>query len=234
MSKICAFTSICEEDKEWIDSYLDEVRRLQMPFMIHFDRCSEETKRELINTKYCHGWSEQNDHKVEFTEQHKQKAFDLVVDRDYQWAMAWDIDETWEKNIDHDLEEIPRLKVDYVTTNWINVWNDSSKIRIDGSFGVGKRVKFYNLHGRRWRFDHPITNGCKLVDIDGKPLDNTTGIHYPLTCLHWGLMTKELRLQHKERWDRIYSTAVGSNPYGFWNLALDESITPVLVNNRYL
>lgn len=39
---------------------------------------------------------------------------------------------------------------------------------------------------------------------------------------------------HKARWDRIYTKAVGANPYKFWDYVLDPEITQVVVENPYL
>ena len=54
-----------------------------------------------------------------------------------------------------------------------------------------------------------------------------------MTCLHWGMMTEELRVAHKRRWDDIYSK-VGGNPSGFWDLCLDPTKIPRLEEHGLL
>jgi hypothetical protein len=215
---ICAFTSICEEDKVWIPQYLAEVDRLQMPFVIHFDRCSRATK-------------------IRLTEQHKQNAFDIAVSLGFKWAMAWDCDETYERDAVAKIQQICALDADYVDIIWHNLWDNPAYIRTDGPFSSGHRVKFYNLR-KRWRFTHSITNGPKIVNEKGTPISGNPqserATRFPLVCLHWGMLTRELRLQHKARWDRIYTAAVGNNPYGFWEYSCDEkTYPPVLEKHDY-
>lgn len=233
--EICAFTSICQEDEQWVDQYLAEVDRLKMDFCIHFDRCNSNLKSRLLTSCFCVGWTAQEDHDVEFTEQHKQGVFNDVVRLGYQWAMAWDIDETYDRDAPEKLKSLKNVQQDMAQTYWVNLWDDPRYVRVDGPFLMSKRIKFYRLGEKKWKFDHPITNGAKAYH-DGWPIPTTyagPGEIGNLTCLHWGMLTKELREQHKERWDRIYGKAVGSNPYGFWQIAVDDSITPILVRHGY-
>jgi hypothetical protein len=229
---IAVYSSICEEDACWIDQYLAEVSRLGLRFAINLDRCSIATGARLIAHHRCLGHVFQSDPAIEFNEMHKQKAFDIVVRAGFKWAMAWDVDETYERDAPRKLAEIDAMDADYIDTPWHNLWNDPRYVRIDGPFASGHRVKFYNLKRRQWRFTHMITNGPKIVDEKGDPLADCKNpvrersTRYDLNCLHWGMLTREMRLQHKERWDRIYSKAVGSNPYGFWNYACDEIAYP--------
>ena len=227
-SDIGVFTCICEEDAIWIDQYLAEIERLDLPYATHLDRCSNRTKARMTSHANCIGFDEQNNHAIEFEERHKQGVFDLVAGAGYQWALAWDIDETWERDAPKKIASLSDVDADYLTCRWLNLWNDAQHIRIDGAFEKGHRVKFYRLD-RTWRFDHPITNGAKNDSPD------TALGRLDLVCLHHGLMTRELRLQHKERWDRIYSTALrgDQNPYGFWKFACDESIEPTVIRHGY-
>jgi hypothetical protein len=213
----CAFTSVCEEDACWIDQYLLEAERLATPFCIHLDRCSPAIKRKLVKHRLCAGATEQADSRVEFNEQHKQAVFDMVVKLGFQWAMAWDIDETYERLAPEKIERALQLDVDYVDIRWLNLWNDTKHVRTDGPFSDGHRVKFYNLRVGPWTFAHKIVNGAKIVGKDTRMGKSD------LVCLHHGMLTLELRQLHKERWDRIYSTALNGdrNPYGFWKYALE-------------
>jgi len=238
---ITAYTSICEEDAYWIPQYLAEIERLCIPFAIHFDRCTVETKRKLEHHRYCIGKTEQNLPMKWFNEMHKQGIFDTVQKSGVSWAVAWDIDETWEKDAPAKLRLVEQSTADYITCKWVNLWNDPQHIRIDGSFGQGHRVKFYNLRSGRWYFDNAITNGAKLLDAKGEVIvEEFTGQkikleRLDLVCLHWGMMTLQLRIEHKDRWDRIYGRAVGTNPYGFWDMALNEvDYPPKIEENPYL
>ncbi len=227
---IGVYTSICEEDACWIDQYLKEMKRLGLRFIVHLDRCSQATKKLIAQSKYCRDYTEQLDPKVEFTEQHKQEAFDLLKVHGFDWAMAWDIDETWELNAPMKLDWVERSEADYLDCPWYNLWEDPKHIRIDHHHSSGHRVKFYRLSPEfTWKFDHPITNGLTGLGTDRPPILDELNF----VCLHHGMMTEELRLQHKERWDRIYTAAVGGNPYGFWNDALDKSIKTITVRHGY-
>lgn len=212
MEKVGVYTAICEEDKDWIPQYLKEVERIGFPFAVHLDKCSPETKELLRSHKLCIGSTENK--KGEFSEQHKQGVFD-IISKSCEWALAWDVDETWEIEAPEKLRNLPDC--DYIDAKWVNLWNDKDHIRIDGPFSAGHRVKLYNVKRYSWRFDHPITNGAKHV----LPREEPRLEKMDLTCIHWGMMTEEMRKFHKERWDRIYTSHVGANPYGFWSYALD-------------
>jgi hypothetical protein len=233
MKNVCAFTSICEEDACWADQYLAEMGRLDLRFVVHLDRCSDGLKAKMSGHKLCAGSTFRDDPNVEFTEQHKQSALDLVRKAKFRWALAMDIDETWEKGATAKLSALFDVP-DCLLARWVNLWETAGQIRVDGQFKDSFRVKLLRMdRAYKWTFDHPITNGPKafasgnLVDVMPCRID--------LVCLHWGMMTRELRLQHKDRWDRIYTRAVGANPYGFWNYALDEvAYPPVTMTHAYL
>ncbi len=239
---IGVYTCVCEEDAGWVPQYLEEIERLDLDFVVYLDRCSAKTKLLFAEHPHCLDLVFQNDPDLEFNEQHKQKAFDRLVKAGYDWAMAWDIDETYEKDAPRKLKHIAGLDTDYVDVRWLNLWNDVHHIRIDGPFQSGHRVKFYNLKTFKWLFDHPTTNGAKACSADGKPLRYNPHkptalasprlVKYDLVTLHHGMMTRELRELHKTRWDRIYTHAVGANPYGFWNYALDEDNYPPTIERH--
>lgn len=228
-----AFIEICEEDG-WLTSQLTaEVERLDMPFAVHFDRCGDELKDRLRKHPLCVG-SVHQDSLIEYTEQHKQAVFDLLATQHrWHWLIQWNIDEIWEKDAPEKLRAVTKMhpKPDYLQVQWVNCWGDLEHVRVDGQFEKSLRVKLYNVSGdQRWYFDHPITHGCKLVGVSREATLAVTD----LVCLHTGLMTRKLREQHKARWDRIYSKAVGNNPYHFWNYCLDEeNYPPVITANTY-
>lgn len=219
--KIGAYSSICEEDKVWIPQYLKEIDRLGVDFVMHFDRCSEETKALVRAHPRCVDSTEQNDPSIEFAETHKQKAHDLLIHRGYDWAVAWDMDETWEKDAPEKFKQILEItEYDYLITHFFHLWEDSKHIRVDEEFGRCSRHKFNNLKSFDWRWTSPVVNGPTAIPKGGNKWCRMGWFN--IHCIHWGLMTHELRQFHKDRWDRIYSRAVGSNPYGFWDLALNK------------
>lgn len=228
MPSICIFTSICEEDQHWTLQYLREVRRLGLPFAIHFDRCSAETKSILRSEAYA--WT-QRDSPREFEETDKQGIFDAVVARGFQWALPLDVDETFERSAPDRIRQLMQLDVDCVDVRWLNLWNDDRHVRVDRGFADGHRVKLYNLQGgRTWKFESKVVNGAKLQERKER-VDK----RHDLVCLHWGMMTPTLRNIHKDRWDRIYSTALRGdpNPYGFWKDAIATQDSAVVVKHGY-
>lgn len=238
MKTICAYSSICEEDEIWIDQYLAEVERLKLPFAMNFDRCSQRTKDRLQNHPCCAAKTYQDRKRQEFTEDSKQAIFNLVVAAGFDIGLAWDVDETYEKNAPEKLEQIKQLDFDIIKTNWWNLWETPAQIRFDGPFNNGHRDKFFHLTGEyHWKFLSPVVNGPTAHTRKGAIHTNRLRCinDFDFSCLHWGMMTRELREQHKQRWDRVYGRAVGKNPYGFWNYALDEkTYPPQLRENIYL
>jgi|GEM_PF-6284115 len=236
MKKVVAYTAVCEEDSHYISQYLAEVERVDVPFAIHLDRCSEATKNKLINHRLCVGYTSQDDPDLEFDETHKQAVFDLVVKSDADWALAWDIDETWEKRAPEKMAEIRERSCHAVDTLWKNLWNDPQHIRVDGPFAQGHRIKFRALKTKfNYRFYCKVINGAKAF-IGGVPANNQLYRREKsdLVCVHWGLMTRSGRLLHKVRWDRIYTASVGENPYGIWNYACnEEEYPPTVIEHDY-
>lgn len=220
--KICAYTAVCEEDACWIPQYLDEVERLEMPFCVLLDNCSRSTRDlfcDLRYRPYLRGIAERNDTSVPFSETDKQHVFDLAVQSGADWAMAWDIDEIWEPEFWQKVGRLDPETMDCVDCPWLNAWGDRETVRIDGAMSMGHRVKFYNLRsGISWLFKNHLVNGAYGTS-GRKPLE----VKAPVCCVHHGLMTRELRVQHKDRWDKIYGhwSKDGRNPYGFWDFALN-------------
>lgn len=232
MNDVCAFTAVCEEDTNWIPQYLAEVERLRVPFAVHFDRFVDEA---MSAHPLCVGRTMQPNPCIEFDERDKQGMLELVQRRGFGWALAWDIDETWERAAPQKLQELGRLNslADHVRCIWMNLWGDRHHVRVDEPFW-GRRVKFLNLrNGVHWKFHNSTVNGPGAFDNRGERVNEAKDLRLTdldLICLHHGMMTRELRLLHKARWDRIYSAANNGdgNPYGFWRLACDESVEPVL------
>jgi len=235
---VCFFTAVCEEDEKYVNRYLEEVTRLDIPFAMHFDRCSVRFKSRFQGHPLLVARTSQDDPDIEFTEMHKQDILNKVIRAKFSWACALDIDETWEKNAKQKIDEVTQRDCDVIDIRWMNLWDSPEYVRVDPPF-CGHRAKFLNLRNGDavWSFYHPAVNGPRLKPGKKGPLSGNEGRienQHDLVCLHWGLLTREDRQLHKERWDRIYTTAVGANPSGFWEVACDESITPVLMEHNYL
>lgn len=233
-TRIIALTAVSGQDAQWVPKYLAEAERLGLMFGVLLDRCDVANTiwGKLIGHSLCRFAIGKGTE--EFTEQHKQPLWDAARARDYKWAIAWDIDETWGRNAMAKIEQtLSTTNAHVLTARWLNLWETPDQVRWDGAFRNGCHAKFYNLAAGPWKFDHPITNGCKLLDARGRIREDTITGKTDIVCLHHGMMTKELRQFHKDRWDRIYSAAVGCNPYGFWNYALDESVTVETVSNSW-
>lgn len=239
---LCIFTSVCEEDAHWVYQFLGEMTRLSLPFAIHFDRCSNEIKTEVWRNHLLVGCTYQDDQRFEFNELAKQPVLDLVASNGFDWAFAMDVDETFERDAEAKIRDMQIagqvVRADLIDVHWRTLWGSEHFHRIDSPFDVGHRTKGIYLRrpGVRWEFYHPVINGPRAIDMRGVPLpeNEVKTVRFDLNILHWGMMTEELREEHRERWDRIYSKAVGNNPYGFWNLACDKSIVPALAPNPYL
>ena len=221
---ICMLTSVSGEDSAWVPQYLNEVERLGIDFVIHLDRCDKRMSDLFTTHKSCAGHTKGDGR--EFNETHKNKPMALVVRLGYDLAFATDIDETYDKDAPSKLKSLPRSGL--TSTYWINLWGDIKHIRVDGPFALKPRDKLYDLKNHSWKYRSPVINGPY-------PHPDTTSVRSDIVCLHHGFMTRELRLMHKARWDRIYTKARGKNPYGIWNYATDEvTYPPTIEDNPYL
>ncbi len=78
-------------------------------------------------------------------------------------------------------------------------------------------------------------NGAAGFFQGKRAYDDVKELRYDLVSLHWGLMTKRHRDEHRERWNKIYGEhSGGKNPYGLWDWVCDETITPTIKPNIYL
>ena len=231
----CVYTSVCGEDTSWIDGYLIQMNYHRIPFAMHFDRVTDSVKQRVIEHPYCVAYTEQNCQTIEFDETHKQAILDKVIGLKFDWAMSLDIDERLEENFWlrwvnlRSSELIKELDtVDIVNIRYLHLWNDVYHYRTDGPFAIHKRASIIRLRkDSTWTFTTKVTNGPKLLR-DGKVFEAEYASMDDLIVFHHGLMEPERRLFHKDRWDRIYTKAVGNNPYGFWKYATDETIEPQL------
>jgi hypothetical protein len=208
-----------------------------MPFAMYFDKCYSP---ELANHPLCVGTI--NGTEI-FNESSKRAAFHILLYKNFTWAASTDIDEIYEKGAKEKFDLIDNSTECFLIHNsWVNLWGDYQHVRTDGPFASGYRCRINNLTPMRegkykWEWTTRLTNGCILLYSNGvRVKDRLVPMGYSdLVCIHCGLMTHELRLQHKKRWDTVYTRAVGRNPYGIWNYALDyQQYPPVVKENPYL
>ncbi len=226
-NKIGVFTTICEPDNIWIDQYLNEIERLELPFAIYLDRCSGSTIQRLTSHTNCIGFVRQDNPLIDYQECHKKAVLDLIVAHGrFDWAMSWDADETYEKDASYKLPDIVGRTEDCLNVRWACLWNDPQHIRTDGMFSPNGscyyRDRFHSLRGEnKWYYKGPFIYG----PYNAKGEYTTAKIDF--VCLHWGYMSRPLRELHKARWDHNYGTAVGGkNPFGTWEYILDEVTYP--------
>lgn len=229
---VAAFTCICLEDVQWIPQYLREAERLSMPFAIHLDRCRPGDDAHLLRLckhALCLGTTRQTDKEQEFQETQKQAVLNRLVRKKVRWAMAWDIDETFERDAPRKLLQLPTMTGVSLRTPFLHLWEDPRHHRSDVAT---VRDCFFRLDAGTWRYIYAAVNGPGLYRR-GERIPSTSD-DFDLVRLHWGMMTPALRQQHKERWDRIYQKAVGWNPYQFWAHCTDPNIPATIEEHDYL
>lgn len=239
--KIATVTPICEEDARWADQYLAEVERLDAHCIMFFDRCSQATVDRFTRSKsYADGYW-QRDPKRGYRESDRQVPMDTAVKLGYDLSVMLDMDETLERDAPEKLRNLP--DGDRWTVNWLNLWGDKDYVRVDkaGRGGNPWRVKIHRLQcGVEWYWKGPLVVDpyCQRTrPRPGKSMQLGGDVDVPsvdsgITCLHWGLMTRELREMHAARWDRVYGELTGKNPYSFWHDLLDEVRYPPTVERN--
>ncbi len=237
---IGVYTSVCEADARWVDQYLAEITRLDLPFAMYFDRCSNGAIDKVLRHPNCVGSHNQPIPDIDYQESHKQPVLDMIqYANKYRWAMSWDIDETFERDAPAKLQAIAKMEAELLTVRWANLWGDKDHVRTDGIFSKNEKVnpcytrdRFHRLGvGIRWYFIGPFVYAPYALKDGRKSMTITQASG--LTCLHWGYMSRELREEHKRRWDHNYGTACGrTNPYGTWEWICDEVTNPPVVERH--
>lgn len=226
--KIVACTPLCEEDAVYIPQYLAEVERMEVGFFVYLDRCSVGTKDALRRHPACLGSVSQDDPAVDYQENVREQLYQKAVEHGCCMTILWDADETWSRDAPGLVQDWRQRKDwDCLRATWLNLWGDREHVRLDNPSNP-ERVKVHRVNGTvQWRWVGGIV-------VDPYPSRQVRQLDSGLVCLNHGLMTYELRLQHKARWDRIYGRMNGKNPYDYWDLLLDEErYPPVIAQNIY-
>lgn len=222
-----------EDAHKWFGQLLPELKRFDLPIAWILDKCSDETKKIVKEFPLTVGVKEIEE--GTFREKWRQYAIEPLKAAGCKWVILWDADDTF-------TEEAPKIikktletatgSVGYVRRLNIVTENGKDFIRVDGPFDQNNngtqvnRMIIYNMgYTLRWMDD--VTHGPYCFAEDNQVIDDRFQVE--AHSIHWGLRDKELRLEHKRRWDENYTNAIGRNPYGLWNHVLDETITPVLV-----
>ncbi len=240
LTNVCAFTPICQEDAEtWLDQYLAEAERIGLPFVMYLDRCESWVAEMIVDHPMCRGFVWQQLEEVPYTERSKQSALDMAH-RQAPWALHWDADETWERDAREKLLTLPTgdgLLEAVLDVRWVCLWGDDEHARVDGKFAPGQdgynRTKLYRrVTDGRWEFLSDLVYGPTMILLLKRAAMIPRVID--LACLHHGYKTRELRLHHKERWDRIYGALRddGKNPYQTWEFICDEVTNPPTVEKH--
>lgn len=236
--------SVFDGDQKHFDRFAAELRRLALPFAVNFDHCSAETIkffREQPN--YLDGYVN-DDPDSHFDESHRQTALSILLKNKFDWAMSLDVDETLERNAPWQLSLLVQQKfddpltpkrgkvlADVIDFKVLDLWGDERHYRVDGSFQSSHREKMFNLRSGTWRYSHPTVHAPKLTEAKYRNLDRPALVirGYPLHVLHWGIMNQADAEHHCQRWDDIYTRAVGGQPYGFYAYLRDPVTYPPIV-----
>lgn len=235
--KICIFSRVVDEDKGWLPQYMAEITRLGLPFFMHFDRCFAVTKSEVTAHPLCVGYVSQDNNNREYEETDQQRLMDQIWRKGYDWAISLDIDEIFEKDA---IWKIPKYLgeadpgIDLFRIKCVTLWEDEKHARIDGVFGGRIIERIYRLRPEnQWVYTEKVQVGPYLYSRGygtGKVQGRVEAMD--LNFLHYGMITKEIRQMHNDRWNRIYGRFTnGVNPYKIWKHALDETITPTIVEH---
>ncbi len=231
MKKLGLLLATCDADEQHFGRMLAELTRLGCPFAVHFDRCCKATKKRFLTHKMCAASSSNDDQSVTFHEGHRQFALEALLKAlpNLDWFGQLDTDETYECDAKKHIQCILDGPFDVVQCIVMDLWGDKNHYRTDGSFGQSRREKFFNLGIGEWAYTHSVIHAPKLV----KPRDNSQQQvkvlrHQRPYVLHWGIMNMDDVKVHTDRWDEIYTKAVGSNPYGFYPYINDPTTEIVL------
>lgn len=237
--KIGVFVAVCDADFEWVRQF---VQSSPWPIALYGDNLSRENWQKILALKPL--IVEAVDGKGIFSEKSKQQAFNILVDRGYDWAVQMDIDETWEQGaadiVEASLAENPDGHIGQC--NMVHVIQREGElfIRQDPYYSTGgregSRDRIYNMR-YKWRWVDPLTNGAYPLNENGSVQENVATIFATgATTVHWGYMTHNLRVAHRRKWDDVYIKAAGRNPYKSYDTLVEvgNDVPVIPMEKRYM
>ncbi len=217
-NKIGILFSTFDGDYIHFNRFLQELKRLNLPFAVNFDHCCNATKfRFQLLPNYVGGY-EDDDPGSFYGEKCKQRPLDILVKQGFDWAIQLDVDETLETNSIAKIQEAIKEDVDVITFRFVNLWGDKTKFRTDGVHCNSKREKLYNLRNTTCLYAAPTTNAPKVTPNNRKAIV----VHKEIFVIHWGMMNLVDAKEHEKSWDVVYGRT-GGNPYGGWRYTSDPN-----------
>ena len=222
---------ICDEDAHRLNIVFKEAIRLDMPIAWYADRCSQETVDKLKGFDLTVGIYRGSG---QFSEVVRQHAFDMLDRKGFGWALNWDSDETWSKTAKKDMEKSLGEYERAIVCPMKTVWEKDNELyfREDGlchgTQSNTKRIRLYSLDFEWMWQDKAINGPAYMVGRQWVYPDINKLRTCNATTIHWGYADDKMRESHKKRWDKIYTEAVGRQPYNNWEWFCDKTIEPTL------
>ncbi len=226
-------------DKHHFSRVLAEYTRLGYPFAVNFDHCCKETKRLFKTHPNFVGCYENDDPKHVFDETHKQHALDVLVKLGFDWGGYFDTDDILDRRAPQLIPEMLEWDCDLIWCPAIDLWGDAHHYRVDGPlgpshepdqtehFGKQRRDCFWNLKTGNWKYKHADVHAPYFEAKDGSGRAARRR-RSKLHIIHHGRMDPKDAMRHEKMWDKIYTRALGRNPYrgGFYTYMAETE--PVL------
>jgi hypothetical protein len=224
---ICAFTPMSNEYIDWLDQYLAGLKRLDMPFVMHFDRCSDATISKVCQNPACLGHTRQDDFNRDFMEGDRQGIMDIVRTLGFNWALMLDIDEVLERDAAPKLAALEASNADSAEMLYLDLGPDVhhySEDRGSGQSGWKSRTKAFRVGDGRFTFRNPQY----IYPLWPEGRDGGVVFQSDLVILHTGHLTPELRKWHRDRATRLFEGHWA--PYAAFEPGQDEPVKIVAHN----
>lgn len=223
-------------DEKHFPRFLKEIDRLGLPFAVYFDHCTRETYKLFSSHRLYFDGFDDVDQYSSFDEGSRRYPLNILIKAGFGHILQMDLDETLERDGPAKLRDVLKNGAD-VTGFWcLDIWDrpESSLSeteepgfwrRIDGPFGAGKREKVFKVTGNTLRWP-AATAHAPDVWPTGKTKEESVVKMADISVIHWGIRNLADAQFHRERWDRIYTRAVGGNPYQGYEYYFDKATVP--------
>ena len=218
MQKIGFAIPICEQDKDYLQIILPEIKRMGGDVSWLANDCSEETIKQLKDFERTVSIDIKDG---SFNNCMRNYPMEALKKKGYEWCIQMDMDETWESDAPGKLRRILKDQK-LIQVRMGHVWEKNSEKYITTDW-ASIRDRIYNLK-YEWYYMDRVVAGAKTLDDKYEPtLEN-------IWMIHWGYSTQEKRLKHKARWDANHGHSAGKNPYGQWKTITQEGYEPKLIH----